>query len=573
MQAARLRLPSPWDHVTAILLGIQALSIAVQIVGMAEMASRLVLGTMWWALVAVGIAMVLFRDHKSLKMVKRPFLMSNAPNLLPIAIVGIAAAANLLIALAPSTKIDELYYHMLVPSRIVSDGALHFYLEPWEGAIWPQMLYQISAAPAHAVGYPDAFNVVSWGLSTTLLWFAWRMIRNNTKSVTWSMFWVGTLCIGIYPAVWHVTAGAHAMGDLAMTAVIIAFCSRERLLNTMSPIVYAAMLSVFLSSAASSKVSLLPLSIILLLISSWHLLRSANTSVGRQVTVALAAPWIIFFFPIGLWTWIHSGSPFGPILASTFTSSIYPSGWTQKIFQTTRDANQVPLITMIRYDAIGYSPLVWLGVVGAIAATDLSRQTRVALTGIFALQCMLIYWLLPYDVRFLGGVQFGLLVVFACFATPAIRNRLSSPLNIVVACATLVVPWLAIQIYYAKQFFPVSLGLEKAAFYERYVAFYVDYVKLDQLLSKDTVLLVPDFRLDGVYAPRPVYFNFADLPADKPAVLFASPETIRAADGSFGGYKLGDIIYENTAAVLVTYRTPGRNSIIGSLQVVRLIRD
>jgi hypothetical protein len=136
-----------------------------------------------------------------------------------------------------------------------------------------------------------------------------------------------------------------------------------------------------------------------------------------------------------------------------------------------------------------------------------------------------------------------------------------------------VVPWLAIQIYYAKQFFPVSLGLEKAAFYERYVAFYVDYVKLDHLLSKDTVLLVRDFRLDGVYAPRPVYFNFADLPADKPAVLFASPKTTHAADGSFGGYKLGDLIYENTAAVLVTYRTPGRNSIIGSLQVVGLIRD
>ena len=60
--------------------------------------------------------------------------------------------------------------------------------------------------------------------------------------------------------------------------------------------------------------------------------------------------------------------------------------------------------------------------IGAIAATDLSRQTRVALIGIFALQCMLIYWLLPYDVRFLGGMHYGLLVVFASFVTPEIRN-------------------------------------------------------------------------------------------------------------------------------------------------------
>ena len=80
-------------------------------------------------------------------------------------------------------------------------------------------------------------------------------------------------------------------------------------------------------------------------------------------------------------------------------------------------------------------------------------------------------------------------------------------------------------------------------------------------------------ELDAVYAPRPVFFDLADLPPDKPAVLFASPETVRAAGGSFDGCKLGDLIYENAQAAVVTSRTPGRNSIIGPLQVVRLIRD
>src|SRR5262245_19070358 len=194
MQVVRLRLPPPWNHVTAILLGIQALSITVQIASMAEIASRLILGTMWCALVAVGIAMLLFRSHKTLKTLT-PSLISDWLSLPLIAIVGTAVAANLLIALAPSTKIDELYYHMLVPSRIVSDRALHFYLEPWQGAIWPQMLYQISAAAIHAIGYPDAFNVVSWGLSTTLLWFTWWIIRDNESYVIWSVFWFGSLLV------------------------------------------------------------------------------------------------------------------------------------------------------------------------------------------------------------------------------------------------------------------------------------------------------------------------------------------------------------------------------------------
>src|ERR1700692_232435 len=139
----RVRLPSPWSHVTAVLLGIQALSLSVQIVGMAEMASRLVLVAIWWAMVAIGAAMLLLRVRTILR---SPFSTLDARALLPTAIVGSAIATNLLVALAPSTKIDELYYHMLIPSRIVSDGALRFYREPWEGAIWPDMLYKISSA-------------------------------------------------------------------------------------------------------------------------------------------------------------------------------------------------------------------------------------------------------------------------------------------------------------------------------------------------------------------------------------------------------------------------------------------
>jgi hypothetical protein len=568
-----LRIPSPWHPVTAILLGIQTQSVAVQILGIAEMALRPVLSTLWWTSVAVGIAMLFSQKLVGLRMPSVSLSISDRLILLPIAIVVTAVATNFFIALAPSTKIDELYYHMLVPSRILFDGALRFYLEPWEAAIWPQMTYQLAAAPTHAIDYPDAFNVVSWGLNTALLWFSWRIIHDSTKSVIWSVFWVGTLCVGIYPAVWHVTGGAHAMGDLAMTSAIIAFCSRERLLNTMSPSIYGAMLSVSLLAAATSKVSLLPVSVVILFVSFWHLVRSGKISRFRQVASALAAPWFIFFVPIALWTWVHSGSPFGPVLAGTLSSSIYPSGWVQKAFQAARDTNQVGLLRAIQYAAIDYSPLLWLGVIGAIGATDLSRQTRLTLLCIFALQCILIYWLLPHDLRFLGGIQYGLLVVFASFAAPAIRNRLTSRASIAAACVAFLLPWLAIQIFYAKQFFPVVFGLEKGAFYQRYVAFYADYVNLDRLLSRDTVLLVQDFRLDAVYAPRPVFFDLRDLPPDKPVVLFASPETVRAAAGSFAGYKVGDLIYDNPQAVLVTYRTPGRNSVIGPLQVVRLIRE
>jgi hypothetical protein len=565
LQCIRVRLQSPWNEVTAVLLGIQALSLAVQIAGVAEMASRSVLSAIWLALVAVGAAMLLLRVRAT---ITGSYSTLDRWALLPTTIVGTATATNMLVALAPSTKIDELYYHMLVPSRIVSDGALHFYREPWEGAIWPDLLYQISSTPAHAMGYPDATNVVSWGLSITLLWFAWCVIRANAKPAAWTALWMGSLCVGIYPVVWNVTGGAHAMGDLAMAAAIVAFCSRERMLITLPPPTYAALLSLLLLSAAASKISLLPLCAILLCVTAWPILRSAQPPVGRQVALALAAPWIIFYCPIAVWTWAQSGSPFGPVLAGAFGSPIYPNNWAQEI-QSTRAANQLPLMAVIGYTAVDYSPLVSLGVIGAIFGTNLTKAVRAQLGCFFALQCTLIYWLLPYDARFLGGLHYGLLIAFASFVTRNIQDRFASARSVAIACAMFLLPWLGIQIYYAKQFFPVSLGLEKAAFYERYVAFYADYIKLDQILSKDTVLLVKDFRLDSVYAPRPVFFDRADLPPGRPIVLFASPDTVRAAVASLSGNKVAGLLYENTEAVTETYRTPGKLPIIGPLQVVK----
>src|SRR5262249_32597540 len=151
------------------LLGIQLASLAVQLAAMAAIATPPVLAGIAAAVGAFGIAALarvpaacsaLWRDPGA-----RLRIAAFAP-------VGIALGLNLVVALAPSTKHDETYYHMLVAGRIVVDGALHFYREPWEAAIWPQLSYQMAAAPLQAIGFPDAANVVSWALGALLAWFA-----------------------------------------------------------------------------------------------------------------------------------------------------------------------------------------------------------------------------------------------------------------------------------------------------------------------------------------------------------------------------------------------------------------
>src|SRR5262249_33165077 len=156
------------------------------------------------------------------------------------------------------------------------------------------------------------------------------------------------------------------------------YCYRDRLLDLISPTSYSAMLSVLLLSAATSKISLLPLSLVIVCFAIRPLLLKARIG-SISLLLALAVPWVIFFCPIAAWTWMKSGSPFGPVLAGTFAPSIYLQSVPQQIFQSTTETNQIPLLTLAQYVAIDYSPLVWLGVVGAIVATHLPARTRLAL--------------------------------------------------------------------------------------------------------------------------------------------------------------------------------------------------
>ena len=105
---------------------------------------------------------------------------------------------------------------------------------------------------------------------------------------------------------------------------------------------------------------------------------------------------------------------------------------------------------------------------------------------------------------------------FASHAHQGIQRKFVTSRTFTAGFITVILPWLGLQVFYGKQFFLVSLGLEKTAFYERHIAFYSDYLALDKLLPKDATILVTDFIIDSVYMPRPVVFDGSE---------FASPRT------------------------------------------------
>ncbi|MCL5744593.1 MAG: hypothetical protein M1541_11805, partial [Acidobacteria bacterium] len=140
-----------------------------------------------------------------------------------------AIAANLIIASAPSTKIDELYYHMLAPKRLVEDGALISYLQPFVANVLPQMQLQMSLALAHTWGLADLGNLASASFGILLAIFLYHVCEEETRSRPVAILLASTVPVGLYAAVHHTTSGPHALGDLALALACVALLKPERL--------------------------------------------------------------------------------------------------------------------------------------------------------------------------------------------------------------------------------------------------------------------------------------------------------------------------------------------------------
>jgi hypothetical protein len=555
-------LPAPFRQIVAVVLGIQATSLAVQVAAMAQLATPTVLIALWSVSLAGGAVGWIFcrpaRDTGS-----RPAIPRVA-----IAIAAAAAGLNLLAAVVPSSKIDELYYHMLLPARVVADHGLAVYRAPIEAAVLPQMAYPFFAAPLHALGYPDAPNVVSWMLSLTLVWLGWGLLRQRGVAEPVAYCLVAALLVGAYPMVFHVTGGSHAFGDLSLATAVVALVVADQLLAACGPARFAFMVSLLAWSAASAKVSLLPIAGIIALLGLAFAWRATRIAGGRtRIVAALVLPWLVLATPLMAWTYIQTGSPFGPLLAGAFGESLFRPEVFADFAEVSRMSNRSPLGRALIDNLAGYSPLVWLAAIGALISGATPHQVRRWGTALLLGQCLIIAWLLPYHVRFLGGLLYGLTICFALYLPPRLAAwKRTAVLTIAIGVA----PWMLGQAVYAQQFAKMAFGLEdRSTFYHRHIAFFDDFAKLDRLLPANAVLLATDTRPPAVYAPRPMVFDPADVPPGREVYIF-SGDAPKASD--YPGYTLGPEIYTNPNARRTVFRRFWVAPETGDLHVVRAVR-
>lgn len=560
LEVVGIDLPAAWRAPAGILLGIEIQALDVQILGWTRAATRPVLIIGWCVYAVVGL-LYLWSIRPRVR--AQP---ARLPRLLIFA--AIAALSTLLVAAAPSTKIDEIYYHMLLPSRLVTDGALWFYRYPWEGAAWPQMIFQLSSAPLHALGVPDGPNVVSWFLSVVLLWSAWRMANDLTRRTALPALLVASIAIGTYPAVWWTTGGAHVMGDLALACAVAAVCAPDLLRARVPPRTYTFAVALFALAAATTKISLLPLGMGLTavgVVQAWR--DGAGQRPGAAVTAALA-PWAVFYLPVVIATWIASGAPFGPFEAWIFPTTVYDPAHIHRIMDVVHRAGQRPFQSTPWELLARRTPLLWLAALGALLASTLPGRSRVLAAAILLAQGAAIVALLPWDPRFLSGIPIALAILFARYPGPRVAAWLDRPRVASALVVVLAVPWLGAQLWYSAAFARVSTGLTSAeAFRTRFVPFWRDFAPLDSVLPRDAVLLVDGYRLGAVYAPRAIVWTAADI-RGLPSVYQFGP-ACAVTNPSFAA---GPVLYLDPAAVVEAPRDPRRAQTRGPLCVRRLER-
>jgi hypothetical protein len=369
--------------------------------------------------------------------------------------------------------------------------------------------------------------------------------------------------VGLYPAVWHVTSGPHALGDLATVAACLLAVLPDTKDLELKPRARLILICLAAYAAVSTKISILPVAGTITFIG----VHRAAADLGRKNAVGIAlAVWSAFYAPIILWTTLQCGSPWGLAGATLFHSRYFGADAIDQI-KVAKGLDPKGLMPLLRWLApsVSWGMIAAFGIV-AFAAIKRERLSMVV-GGLVCAQAILIAWLLPRQFRFLGGLQYVVLIL-AVWVIWQSRLAARAIKGWWVVLVGLCLPWVAVQVYYARPFVEVDLGLvSRDTFRDDFVAFSRDFRALDRTLPASAVLYVDNTRLPSYDAPRPVIFTLDDLRGRGPLYRFSLVE--QNSPQSDDPLSCSDTVYQNPEAVSEVYRTPGRAATHERLRVER----
>ena len=558
------------------LLGLHIFSLIVQLFGFSHTASPLVLKGLWYVQSFLGCIYFLYFINVKFK---KSFLgsvffqdlsrsiISRFTGFLFLLLIGLILC-TLFIAIVPSTKTDEILYHMLVPLRILYEGGINYHSLPFQAMI-PHMHFQIAAAPLYALGVVDAFNVVSWYISTLFVWFCVGLVLKKTNNFLLAVFLALGLYSGMYAPVWFVTGGVGAFSLMSMLMLALLLFERNLLVSQVGELPYLALVSVVSMSLAASKASYIPFAFFCLTVASVYVWRKLKYRRPLAVFLVASSVWLLFYSPALLWTWGVSGYPLGAMLDPTYAS----------VRESIRTLyHPLPyFFSQLAVCMLDSTPLVWGGcILFLFSKPGIDRSVWLLGSSLLFFQSLIVFLNLPLSLRFLGGLPYALALYYwssknACSQHFLFAIKKTKALHVIALLCIL--PWFLMHLLYSAQFFPVVFGVRSVdVFAERYIPHYEDFKIIDEILPSDSVLLAQGPVLRSIYFPRRLVDWDENLPVEPGKKIFLfSADWTENRQYNFRGYQLKPI-YENPSTVLRTYRTPGQKPKRGNLIVYELIR-
>ncbi|WP_141266832.1 hypothetical protein [Thermodesulfovibrio sp. Kuro-1] len=477
--------------------------------------------------------------------------------------------SSFLISLTPLSKHDELYYHAVLPGRVVLDNGINFYRYPIEAAVLPHMLFHFSIVPLFNVGFPNASNLYAYFFSILLFYLFYEKLKEKTwGKIDKKYIFLLTLLtlIGMHHLVFHTTLGGHAFNEFCMFSLLCMILNREKIGDEK---VYYFYIGVLSTGVVGSKISYAPVIIVILIYFTISIIKSGRLS----SLVYMYIPFLIFLLPIIVFTYVKSGSPFGPFFIEFFGSKIYTIDEVKNfIFNY---SIKLPYLNLefsyfIKSILFDYSILVVLSLILFLFA-GFKMNKIIWLLSILML--IAIYVKLPHDIRFWGGFLYCFVILNINYMTKNLNvlEIFKSKITYKIV-KSYILFFLFVIFVYSLNFYNFYFTDDKKKWMFENIGLYEEYLKIDKLVDSDSVILLLGTRGNGAYSPRLIVYDWKDLELHKEKTKYLLyVGNTGELENRFRDYNLIKI-YENNSAMITSYRTPFKSKDIGQLTLYRLER-
>lgn len=525
----KLKLQKPWDLSLKLLIGIYVFSFINQIPAIASLLNSFTI----YIIIFLHLVFSIYQLRKiKLSNFKFPKIYSKF-----YYILFFIFFIKLLFCLVPTTKVDELYYHMLLPVRLITDENLTYYQLPWPGAILPHMHYQFVGTPFYFLGFPDSLNVISLFIYFTFVYSFSIFIREQTQSEKTSLWFALIISCGLYGFVDIPTNASNAMMLLSgsISSIIISK-PKYFLRNDIKSI--SIFFSFLLLGMVGSKISMIPISFIIYLI----FLKNIYTEKGVtsffssfKITFLIFG---IFYLPLIIFTYLKSGSPYGPVPG---------------IFQNKSSiSSDIGFFNILIFLFTKWSSLIWISWI-TLPFSKISKFAKINIGSVFLIQLFIVITIFSNDPRFFGGIQYAAFVLLTIRYGPFLFLKFKKLLISFLMVITL--PLITLDLYYASPLIYAAFSNEER-FKLKYIPLYDDFKNVDKLIEKNAQIVYSGFNVNSFHSPRKAFMNYEDIKNyNLPTYLFTS----RKVDELFyNKYKIVSNIYSKQNANIYCYRSPNK---------------